>query len=74
MTITTRIVEKYESVICVDAKVTKVNPPIEGCTGHVSCEYTAFGSGHNTDDYIDEYEGEYEYEDQDGNILSFPRL
>lgn len=45
MKISTTIVEKYESVICVDVKVTKVNPPIEGYTGTVSCEYTAFGKG-----------------------------
>ena len=43
MKISTGIVEKYESVISVDTKVTKVNPPIEGFTGTVSCEYSAFG-------------------------------
>lgn len=78
MKISTRIVEKYESVICVDAKVTKVNPPIEGYTGTVSCEYTAFGDGHEEDEYVDDYEYEdedgFEYEDQDGNIISFPRF
>jgi len=44
MKISTEIVEKYESVISVDTKVTKANPPIEGFTGTVSCEYSAFGS------------------------------
>jgi len=44
MKISTAVVEKYESVICVDVKVTKVNPPIEGFSGSVSCEYSAFGS------------------------------
>ena len=44
MKISTGIVEKYTGVISVDTKVTKVNPPIEGFTGTVSCEYTAFGS------------------------------
>ena len=44
MKIATGIVEKHESVISVDAKVTKVTPPIEGYTGTVSCEYTAYGS------------------------------
>jgi len=44
MKISTEIVEKYETVICVDTKVTKVNPPIEGYTGTVSCEYVTFGS------------------------------
>jgi len=44
MKISTAVVEKYDSVICVDVKVTKVNPPIEGFLGRVSCEYSAFGS------------------------------
>ena len=44
MKISTGIVEKYSEVISVDVKVTKVNPPIEGFIGTVSCEYTAFGS------------------------------
>ena len=44
MKISTVIVENYGSVISVDTKVTKVNPPIEGFIGTVSCEYTAFGS------------------------------
>ena len=44
MKISTAIVEKYGSVISVDTKVTKVNPPIEGFTGTISCEYSAFGS------------------------------
>jgi len=44
MKISTEIVEKYKSVISVDTKVTKANPPIEGFKGTVSCEYTAFGS------------------------------
>jgi len=44
MKISTTVVEKYKSVISIDTKVTKVNPPIAGFTGTVSCEYTAFGS------------------------------
>lgn len=44
MKISTSIVEKFESVISVDVKVTKVNPPIPGYSGTVSCEYTAFGA------------------------------
>jgi len=44
MKIATGIVDKYDSVISVDATITKVNPPIEGFTGTVSCEYTAYGS------------------------------
>lgn len=72
MTISTSIVEKYESVICVDAKVTKVNPPIQGYTGTVSCEYTAFGDGQHADEFEDG--DELEYEDKDGNIISFPRF
>ncbi|MCL2559145.1 MAG: dihydroneopterin aldolase [Turicibacter sp.] len=44
MKISTVLVEKYDAVISVDTKVTKVNPPIEGFSGTVSCEYTAFGS------------------------------
>lgn len=44
MKIATGIVDAYESVISVDTKVTKVNPPIEGYTGMVSCEYTTFGN------------------------------
>lgn len=43
MKISTAVVEKYESIISIDTKVTKVNPPIAGFTGTVSCEYTAFG-------------------------------
>lgn len=43
MKIATEIAQKY-SVISVDVKVTKVNPPIEGYIGTVSCEYTAYGS------------------------------
>ena len=38
------IVVKYDTVISVDVKVTKVNPPIEGYTGTVSCEYIEYGS------------------------------
>ena len=37
------IVAKYP-IIAADVKVTKVNPPIEGYTGTVSCEYLAFGA------------------------------
>jgi len=37
------IVRAYPSCICVDVKVTKVNPPIEGFIGNVSCEYVTFG-------------------------------
>ena len=76
MKISTGIVEKYDSVICADVKVTKLNPPIKGFTGTVSCEYTAFGDEHEADDFFDDYEDEdgFEYEDQDGNIISFPRL
>ena len=74
MKISTSIVEKYESVICVEAKVTKVNPPIEGYTGTVSCEYTAFGEGNEDEYLLDDYEDGLEYEDQDGNIISFPRF
>lgn len=44
MKISTGLVNKYESVVSIDTKVTKVNPPIEGFTGTISCEYTAFGS------------------------------
>ena len=44
MKISTGIVEKYGSIHSVDTKVTKANPPIEGFTGTVSCEYSAFGS------------------------------
>ena len=43
MKISTTAVKKYESIISIDTKVTKVNPPIEGFTGTVSCEYSAFG-------------------------------
>lgn len=76
MKISTSIVENYESVICVDTKVTKVNPPIEGYTGTVSCEYTAFGAGQDEDDFLDNFEFKdgLEYEDPDGNIISFPRF
>jgi len=42
--IATTVVKKYPFIISIDIKVTKVNPPIEGFTGTVSCEYTAFGS------------------------------
>jgi len=38
------IVAKFPSVIAADVKVTKVNPPIDGYTGTVSCEYLAFGA------------------------------
>lgn len=44
MKISTEIVEKYSSIISVDAKVTKEKPPIKDFTGTVSCEYSAFGS------------------------------
>ena len=44
MKIATGLVEKHSNIISVDTKVTKVNPPIEGFTGTVSCVYTAFGS------------------------------
>ena len=44
MKISTAVVEKYESVISIDTRVTKVNPPIAGFTGTVSCEYSAFWS------------------------------
>lgn len=74
MKISTIIVEKYESVICVDTKVTKVNPPIKGYTGTVSCEYTAFGTGQDEDDFLFNFKDGLEYEDPDGNIISFPRL
>ena len=37
------IVNKFDCIISVDTKVTKVNPPIPGFTGTVSCEYSAFG-------------------------------
>jgi len=44
MKIATILVKNYPSIISVDVKVTKSTPPIEGFTGAVSCEYTAFGS------------------------------
>jgi len=37
------VVRDYPECISVDVKVTKVNPPIEGFIGTVSCEYVAFG-------------------------------
>jgi len=37
------IAQAYPNCICVDTKVMKVNPPIEGFNGTVSCEYVAFG-------------------------------
>ena len=43
MKISTTVVKKYETIISIDTKVTKVNPPIKGFTGTVSCEYLAFG-------------------------------
>ena len=74
MKICTALVEKYEMVICVDARVTKVNPPIEGFTGNIMCEYSVFGAAKDDDDAFYNLESEFEYEDQDGNIISFPRL
>ena len=44
MKISTTVTRRYKSVISIDTKITKVNPPIEGFTGTVSCEYSAFGS------------------------------
>ncbi|MCL1990773.1 MAG: dihydroneopterin aldolase [Defluviitaleaceae bacterium] len=44
MKIATTLVKTYPVVISVDTKVTKVNPPIDGFIGTVSCEYCAFGS------------------------------
>ena len=41
--ISEKIIRHDASCISVDTKVTKVNPPIEGFSGVVSCEYTAFG-------------------------------
>lgn len=38
------IVAKFSSIIAADVKVTKINPPIDGYTGTVSCEYLAFGA------------------------------
>lgn len=37
------VVKAYPSCICIETKVTKVNPPIEGFVGTVSCEYVTFG-------------------------------
>lgn len=44
MRISQEIVNNYEDVVSVDVKVTKVNPPIPGFSGTVSCEYAAFGT------------------------------
>jgi len=74
MKISTTVVEKYETIISIDTKVTKVNPPIEGFSGTVSCEYSAFGAESEEDEFIYDLEDEFEYEDHDGNIISFPRL
>ena len=41
--ISENIISHDASCISVDTKVTKVNPPIEGFKGTVSCEYSAFG-------------------------------
>ena len=38
------IVATYNTVISANVKVTKVNPPIAGYTGTVSCEYIEYGS------------------------------
>ena len=73
MMISTAVVEKYEGIICVDTRVTKMNPPIEGFTGSISCEYSVFGVEREGDDFYD-LDNEFEYEDQDGNIISFPRI
>ena len=74
MKISTAIVEKYETIICVDTRITKVNPPIEGFTGNIMCEYSVFGAERDEDDGFYDLASEFEYEDQDGNIISFPRL
>lgn len=43
--ISERVLILDSTCISVDTKITKVNPPIHGFTGSVSCEYSAFGSG-----------------------------
>ena len=73
MKICTEIVENYETIICVDTRITKVNPPIEGFSGNITCEYSVFGAAKEDDGFYD-LENDFEYEDQDGNIISFPRL
>ena len=41
--ISEQIITRHSGCVSVDTKVTKVNPPIEGFSGTVSCEYVAFG-------------------------------
>jgi len=72
MKISTGLVEKYDEIICADVRVTKINPPIEGFSGSISCEYSAYGAGAEGEFY--DLDSEYEYEDEGGNLISFPRL
>ena len=72
MKISTMIVEGYEEVIRADVRVTKENPPIEGFSGSISCEYSAFGGASDGEFY--DLDSGFEYEDDAGNIISLPRL
>ena len=74
MKIATKIVAQHEFVICANVKVTKVNPPIEGYNGTVSCEYDAFGNGFERDFFDEHDKDELMYENQNRNIISFPRI
>jgi len=71
--ISTTLMEKYDDmIISVFTRVTKMNPPIEGFVGSISCEYSAYAPREEGDFY--DTENEYAYEDDDGNLISFPRL